>query len=163
MTPHLKNLLRVSKALADETRLRLVSLLLDHDLCGRALSIRLGISQPAVSQHLKVLKAAGLITAEKRGYWTHYGIERKRLVAAAQELQRIAHRSAFPGSPCQRTASFPGILEKKEDRTMCCQSCCENPKKLRDKPETCSAEQIRECHGDTGTHPCTDKKKAENS
>ncbi len=37
--------------------------------------------------------------------------------------------------------------------------CCEQPDKLTEKPEKCTEEQIRECHGDTKHHPCTDKKK----
>ena len=35
---------------------------------------------------------------------------------------------------------------------------CEHPEKLKGKPGECSAEQIRECHGDTKKHPCRDKK-----
>jgi ArsR family transcriptional regulator, arsenate/arsenite/antimonite-responsive transcriptional repressor len=151
-------LLRISKALADETRLKLLSLLLDHDLCGKALANRMGVSEAAVSQHLKILKTAGLIAAEKRGYWTHYGIERQALEDAAHALQGIAHRSAFPSSPCCRTTGAAEISSKKEDRKMCCQSCCERPEKLKEKPETCTPEQIRQCHGDAGTHPCTEKK-----
>ncbi len=36
---------------------------------------------------------------------------------------------------------------------------CEHPEKLKGKPGDCSPEQIKECHGDDPTHPCTDKKK----
>jgi len=35
--------------------------------------------------------------------------------------------------------------------------CCQKPVKLKDKPETCTPEQIRECHGDVQEHPCTTK------
>jgi len=54
-------LLKGLKALAHETRLRLIHILLTQDLCGRALSGRLGISEAAVSQHMKILKEAGLV------------------------------------------------------------------------------------------------------
>jgi len=38
---------------------------------------------------------------------------------------------------------------------MCDQKqCCEHPDKLKGKPSECTPEQIRECHGDTATHPC---------
>lgn len=152
-------LLRISKALADETRLKLLSLLLDHDLCGKALANRLGVSEAAVSQHLKILKTAGLIAAEKRGYWTHYGIERRALEDAARALEGMAGRAAFPGNPCRRLSNSTHISPNKEGPTMCCQSCCERPEQLKDRPETCSPEQIKQCHGESGSHPCSDQKK----
>ncbi len=40
-----------------------------------------------------------------------------------------------------------------------CQSCCERPEKMKGKPEECSAEQIRECHGDAKEHPCKEEKR----
>jgi len=38
---------------------------------------------------------------------------------------------------------------------MCERSKCCKPEKLKDKPEQCSSEQVKECHGDTKEHPCT--------
>lgn len=44
---------------------------------------------------------------------------------------------------------------------MCCgndkkdKTCCRKPENLKDKPATCTPEQIRQCHGDEGQHPCT--------
>lgn len=44
-----------------------------------------------------------------------------------------------------------------------CQSCCQQPDKLMGKPENCTPEQIKECHGDTKEHPCAaDKGTPEN-
>jgi len=58
--------------LADPTRLKLLKLLSQQKepdaLCVNALAFRLRVTQPAVSQHLKVLKDAGLVQGEKRGY-----------------------------------------------------------------------------------------------
>ncbi|MCX5999090.1 MAG: metalloregulator ArsR/SmtB family transcription factor [Chloroflexi bacterium] len=70
-------------ALADPTRLRLVKLLCRQSspdaLCVNALAARLGVTQSAVSQHLRVLKAIGLVNGERRGYHIHYFINRERL------------------------------------------------------------------------------------
>ncbi len=41
-----------------------------------------------------------------------------------------------------------------------CQNCCQQPEKLKDKPESCTPEQIRECHGDDAGHPCTDNEES---
>jgi DNA-binding transcriptional ArsR family regulator len=73
----------IFSALADPTRLRLVRLLCrqrDTDaLCVNALAAFLGVSQPAVSQHIRVLKSAGLVKGERRGYHIHYFINQETL------------------------------------------------------------------------------------
>ena len=51
-----------------------------------ALANLLGISEAAVSQHLKILRKAGLVKGEKRGYWTHYLPEKERLLEIAANL-----------------------------------------------------------------------------
>lgn len=68
----------VFRALADPTRLRLLHLLCHQPtpnaLCVNALSDVLGITQSAVSQHLRILKNIGLVRGERRGYHIHYFI-----------------------------------------------------------------------------------------
>ncbi len=70
-------------ALADPTRLRLVKLLrcqrVQDALCVNALADLLGVSQSAVSQHLRVLKGIGLVKGERRGYHIHYFINQDAL------------------------------------------------------------------------------------
>jgi len=71
------------RALADPTRLKLVKLLSrqrePNALCVNALAYRLGVSQSAVSQHLRVLKAMKLVKGERRGYRVHYFINRDEI------------------------------------------------------------------------------------
>lgn len=78
--------------LADPTRLKLLRLLLrqrDPDaLCVNALAFRLGVTQPAVSQHLKVLKDAGLVQGEKRGYRAHYFVNQEALKKAQEYISQ---------------------------------------------------------------------------
>ena len=69
-------MLRVLRALAAEKRLEIVRLLADRTLCVGALSNRLGISAGAVSQHLRVLRDAGLVKPDRRGYFIHYSLAR---------------------------------------------------------------------------------------
>jgi ArsR family transcriptional regulator, arsenate/arsenite/antimonite-responsive transcriptional repressor len=64
----------VVKALADETRLRLVYILRNRDMCVCELETILGLSQPNVSRHLKALKNAGLVGSHRAGQWIHYWI-----------------------------------------------------------------------------------------
>jgi ArsR family transcriptional regulator len=151
-------LITVLKALSDETRFRLLDLLLAEALCGRALAQRLEISEAAVSQHLRVLKEAGLVEGEKRGYWIHYSVQRKVLEQAVRELEHLARRSAGSTGPCHRLHAITKGYQGKEVKAMC-QCCCERPEKLKGKPEECTPEQIRECHGDEKKHPCEGEKK----
>ena len=69
-------------ALADPTRLRLLSLLASAEageVCVCDLTEPVGKSQPTVSHHLKQLADAGLVTGDKRGRWVWYRVERERL------------------------------------------------------------------------------------
>ena len=67
------------RALAVPSRLKIIELLRGHSYCVRALTMLLDISQPAVSQHLAVLKRAGLVDAEKEGTMVHYRVNGQRL------------------------------------------------------------------------------------
>jgi len=156
----------VLRALSDDTRFQIVWLLLGNDLCVGALARILNTSKPSVSQHLKILRETGLVKGEKRGYWTHYMVEEELLREAAKELQELAdgQKSCAPGGPyvCLRKKGQE-INEinasDSEGRVLqMCKNCCQQPDKLKTKPEECTPEQIRECHGDDQSHPCESEK-----
>ena len=74
----IKDKTEIFAVLADPTRLKLLQILCLQNppgcRCVNNLSQLLGISQPAVSQHLRVLKSVGLVTGERRGFRMHYVI-----------------------------------------------------------------------------------------
>ena len=76
--------------LADPTRLKLLRLLSQqresNALCVNALAYQLGITQSAVSQHLRVLKSAGLVKGERRGYRIHYFVNQEGLIQAQEQI-----------------------------------------------------------------------------
>lgn len=77
------------KALADPARLRLLSMLMASDgqaACTGAVTEPLGLSQPTVSHHFKVLAAAGLVVGERRGTWTSYRVRPEAQTAIARVL-----------------------------------------------------------------------------
>ena len=63
---------RMMKALGEPMGLKIYQALLERKHCVRSLSKKLGISESAISQHMKVMKEAGLVYGEKFGYHTHY-------------------------------------------------------------------------------------------
>ncbi|GAB4064382.1 metalloregulator ArsR/SmtB family transcription factor [Angustibacter speluncae] len=78
------------KALAEPTRLRLLSIVASHEgreACVCDLTDPVGLSQPTVSHHLKVLVDAGLLEREKRGVWAYYRLVPERLGEIGAALQ----------------------------------------------------------------------------
>jgi len=69
------DLVKVLKALSSEPRLKMLRLLKGRSLCVKAITGRLDLTQSAVSQHLRVLREAGLVKDEKHGYWVHYSAD----------------------------------------------------------------------------------------
>lgn len=83
------------KALADPVRLRLFSAIASHsggEACVCDISGGIDVSQPTVSHHLKVLRAAGLLTSERRASWVYYAVvpDALREIAALLDLNTAA-------------------------------------------------------------------------
>lgn len=75
----MKELSSLFKALSDETRLRIVKLLENGELCVCHIVAAVDMSQSRVSFHLKILKAAGLVADRREGKWTHYRLNESDL------------------------------------------------------------------------------------
>jgi ArsR family transcriptional regulator len=83
------DLARMLKALADPVRLRLVSMVAAHEggeACVCELTEPLGLTQPTISHHLKILVDAGIFTRDKRGVWAYYALVPSALDALAAVL-----------------------------------------------------------------------------
>ena len=67
---------RLFKALGDDTRLAILRQLREQgEVCACDFVAGCAVAQPTVSHHLKVLRAAGLVSAERRGLWIYYRLE----------------------------------------------------------------------------------------
>ncbi|MEV6327877.1 metalloregulator ArsR/SmtB family transcription factor [Streptomyces sp. NPDC051909] len=80
----------VLKVLADPLRLQIVTLLARESLCTTHLVEETGARQTNLSNHLKVLREAGLVDAEPCGRWTYYRLRPEALSALAGELTHLA-------------------------------------------------------------------------
>ena len=110
----MKTFLRVMKALSDPNRVRILKLLEKNPLCVCEIQEVLGIAQPTVSSHMKILEDAGLAEKERQGTWMIYrqADGRESVYAATMlatmkdwlneeaELQRMIQ--ALPETTCQR-------------------------------------------------------------
>lgn len=93
--PHGANsLARLLKVLSVGTRVRIVQLLKGRALCVNALAARLDVTQGAVSQHLRVMRDAGLVIDEKRGYYVHYRLNEETLAIWREEIEKLLSPTA---------------------------------------------------------------------
>ena len=74
--PAIDQLEAVFKALADKTRLRILALLGNNEVCVCHLHDSLALPQPTVSRHLAYLRRAGLVDVRRDGVWMHYQVAR---------------------------------------------------------------------------------------
>ena len=77
------------KVLSVDKRIEIIELLKKEPMSVNALAEALGITQSAVSQHLRVLKGAGLVNDERRGYWIYYSLDREALDRCRLRLNRV--------------------------------------------------------------------------
>ncbi len=91
---------KILKALAVESRMRIMQLLANRSLCVGALSDMTGISQGAVSQHLRILRDAGLVRSERKGLYIHYHIPSQVYTQVKSVLKNIFEPDKI--TPCQK-------------------------------------------------------------
>lgn len=82
------------KTLADRTRLRLLNLMGDHEICVCFLVEGLKTSQPKISRHLAYLRRSGLVAARREGLWMHYRINRPKDANLARVLDQVLECAA---------------------------------------------------------------------
>ena len=89
MVTDAQNIARLLKVLSVGTRLQIVQLLKGRALCVNALAARLNVTQGAVSQHLRIMRDAGLVIDEKRGYFVHYHLNEQAFFAWREEIEKL--------------------------------------------------------------------------
>lgn len=92
------------KALAEPHRWRIVELLSCEELCVCHVTEEIGLAQPLVSHHLKVLRDAGLVESEKHRQWTYYRLASGVVEMLGARLQAIGSCRPRPGErrrPCE--------------------------------------------------------------
>ena len=117
MTSEPKDLARLLKVLSVETRVRIVQLLKGRALCVNALAARLDVTQGAVSQHLRVMRDAGLVIDEKRGYFVHYRLNEDTLAAWREEIDKLLDPKHGACADTKGVSKCAAIRSKKAARS----------------------------------------------
>lgn len=79
------------KALGDETRLRIIAMLGNGELCACNILAEFSITQPTLSYHMKILTETGLVKVRKDGAWMRYTLNRPAIESLGNRLALIAH------------------------------------------------------------------------
>lgn len=74
-----ESLSRLLRALGDETRMKILKLILESRHCTRDLAVELELSEPTISKHVKILKEADLISSEREGNYIYYSLRLERI------------------------------------------------------------------------------------
>jgi DNA-binding transcriptional ArsR family regulator len=93
----------VLKAVSEPLRWRILDLLSTEELCVCHLVEELGIAQPLVSHHLRVLRDAGLVETERHRYWTYYRLRRDVLAPLGRAIAAMSESAPAGGDrrrPC---------------------------------------------------------------
>ncbi len=94
--------LRILRALSGETRAKLVRLLCERELCVCELEYILELSQPAISQQVRILREAGIATARRQGNWIFYHIDRRDLADALNRVGDCLNAPLSDEDPAMR-------------------------------------------------------------
>jgi len=86
--------LKITSALADETRLRILLVLKGRELCLCQLIELLNLSQSTVSRHMSILKGAGLVVSRKDGRWAWFGLPGEADFAVTSALEWVSRTAA---------------------------------------------------------------------
>src|SRR5437588_7843162 len=118
------------RALADHTRLRLLNLMGDDEVCVCFLVEALGVTQPKISRHLAYLRRAGVVAARREGKWMHY-----RIVTPVEPAQAAVLACALEVLAADRQMQRDRIrLER-----ACCAARLPEPLQHAPKPEMARA------------------------
>jgi len=110
----------------------------------------LNISESAVSQHLKILREVGVAKGDKRGYYTHYYVNRKVLEEVSKHILELSRIDSIEDEIYQKMSK--NHLNYGRSREEIKKDNCQHPG-LRPKNDKCNQEQVQKCHGDIKVIP----------
>ncbi len=126
MDKRLSTLETLFKALADTTRLRILGLLLDGEVCVCDIHESLALPQPKISRHLAYLRRAGLVDGRRDGLWVHYRLARMTDPVMQALVDAVGHAIGHldAGARDRRRLAARIDLPAKRTLPMAGRSCC---------------------------------------
>jgi len=113
----MKDFIKVTKALSDPNRVKIIKMLQKKEMCVCELQAALNIAQPTVSKHLKILEDAGLVSFSKDGLWVNYRLsDGRESPYAATLLGNLRHWLEDDPQIVELVGKLPGIRREEIKR-----------------------------------------------
>lgn len=113
-------IVQIFKALSDETRLKILIILSRRSICAKGIAQHLNISEAAVSQHIKLLKEAGILVGEKTGYYVRYNL----LASGFTEMMQFIEELHSDHTITECKADFDSPIDCKSTCKANNKKCC---------------------------------------
>ena len=116
-----EKIVTVFKAFSDESRVEIIALLKNGELCGNSILEKMKISQSTLSHHMKILCESGIVTGRRDGKWTYYSVNAKGKEEAVQMLNTILDAKDIKAEPqagsAKTTTSEKAAVKKTVSKT----------------------------------------------
>ena len=122
--PRLDSLETLFKALADRTRLRILGLLSNGEICVCHIHESLGIPQPMASRHLAYLRRAGLVETRRDGLWVHYRLADLADPVLEAVLSAVAHAVGHASVTAKDRRRLARKLPMLQPAAVAVKGCC---------------------------------------
>lgn len=119
----MRTIVNITKALADENRLRVLMALGDGELCVCQIVAMLGLAPSTVSKHMYILRQAGLVEARKDGRWVYYRLAGAGADKAAREAVRWVQRHLADDPKTMQDARTLKTILKMSPEELCGGPC----------------------------------------
>lgn len=116
----MNQIVQIFKSLGDETRLKILIIISKRRICAKGIAKHLDISEAAVSQHIKVLKEAGIIIGEKVGYYVYYDLQEPILFEIVKFIEQMNNDHII--TSCKLGINIPNECKVscKANQNKCC-------------------------------------------
>lgn len=108
-----EKIVTVFKAFSDESRVKILGLLKDGEMCGNAILSEMQIGQSTLSHHMKLLVESGIVSARKDGKWTYYSINKEGGEVAKSMIDEMMDAKEVKAAPQPGSAKAKTVVKKK--------------------------------------------------
>jgi ArsR family transcriptional regulator, arsenate/arsenite/antimonite-responsive transcriptional repressor len=119
----MRDILNITRALADENRVRALLALREGELCVCQITELLGVAPSTMSKHLSILHQAGLVESRKEGRWIYYRLPGRRAPRAVREATRWLCQSLAANAGAERDARQLRAIRKMDPAELCKRQC----------------------------------------
>lgn len=120
----MRDLMKITKALADENRIRALLALRDGELCACQITELFGLAPSTMSKHLSILYSAGLVDSRKEGRWIYFRLPGSKAPATVRKAIEWISNAAEEQPRIEQDAELLKKIVKMDPSEICKRQCC---------------------------------------